>query len=135
VRRDRAAFLIDWLNSTKRKPLVARGARQVGKTWLVRDLANLQKRQLIELNFERRPNLKTLFSSNEPKEIIANISALTGQKIHPQKAILFLDEIQVAPQLREKLRRFAERDMPELPVIAAGSLLTADSKLKCNTIF
>jgi predicted AAA+ superfamily ATPase len=122
MKRDRTSFLVTWLNSNSRKPLVIRGARQVGKTWLIRDLANSQERQLIELNFEKRPDLESLFSSNDPKEIISNIGAAIGGKIEISKAILFLDEIQVAPHLLEKLRWFAE-DMPELPVIATGSLL------------
>ena len=122
MKRDRTSFLVNWLNSSARKPLIIRGARQVGKTWLIRDLANSQKRRLIELNFEKRPDLESLFSSNDPKEIIINIAASMGSKIEPSKAILFLDEIQAAPHLLEKLRWFAE-DMPELPVIAAGSLL------------
>jgi predicted AAA+ superfamily ATPase len=122
MRRDRASFLIEWLNSSSRKPLVIRGARQVGKTWLIRDLANSQRRRLIELNFEKRPDLASLFLSNDPKEILVNIAAFTGEKIDPANSILFLDEIQAAPILLEKLRWFAE-DMPELPVIAAGSLL------------
>ena len=122
MRRDRTSFLVHWLNSSTRKPLIIRGARQVGKTWLIRDLANSQERRLIELNFEKRPDLESLFSSNDPKEILINIAASTGSKIEPSKAILFLDEIQAAPHLLEKLRWFAE-DMPELPVIAAGSLL------------
>lgn len=122
MKRDRTSFLVNWLNSSTRKPLVIRGARQVGKTWLIRDLANLQERQLIELNFEKRPDLKSLFSSNDPKEILVNIAASMGSRIEPLKTILFLDEIQAAPHLLEKLRWFAE-DMPELPVVAAGSLL------------
>ncbi len=122
MKRDRTSFLINWLTSKTRKPLVIRGARQVGKTWLIRDLANSQKRQLIELNFEKRPDMESLFSSNDPKEIIINIAASMGSKIEPSNAILFLDEIQAAPRLLEKLRWFAE-DMPELPVVAAGSLL------------
>lgn len=122
MKRDRSLFLVNWLNSNTRKPLVIRGARQVGKTWLIRELANTQKRHLIELNFERRPDLKSLFSSNDPKETLINIAASIGSKIEPSKAILFLDEIQAAPYLLEKLRWFSE-DMPELPVVAAGSLL------------
>ena len=122
MKRDRTLFLVNWLNSRERKPLVIRGARQVGKTWLIRDLASTQKRRLIELNFEKRPDLKSLFSSNDPKETLINIEASTGSKIEPSKAILFLDEVQAAPHLLEKLRWFAE-DMPELPVVAAGSLL------------
>ena len=122
MKRDRSLFLVQWLNSRGRKPLIIRGARQVGKTWLIRDLAQTTGRRLIELNFEKRPDLESLFSSNDPKEIIVNIGAATGSRIEPLKAILFLDEIQVAPHLLEKLRWFAE-EMPELPVIAAGSLL------------
>ncbi len=122
MKRDRTLFLVQWLVSHARKPLVIRGARQVGKTWLIRDFARLQGRRLIELNFEKRPDLESLFSSNDPKEILSHLTASTGSKIEPSKAILFLDEIQAAPNLLGKLRWFAE-DMPELPVIAAGSLL------------
>lgn len=122
MKRDRSTFLIEWLHSKERKPLVIRGARQVGKTWIIRELAQSQKRQLIELNFEKRPDIQTLFSSNNPSEILANITAFTSKAIKPSESILFLDEIQAAPQLLAKLRWFAE-EMPELPVIAAGSLL------------
>ncbi len=122
MRRDRTAFLVNWLNSSIRKPLVIRGARQVGKTWLIRNLAYSEGRRLVELNFEKRPDLESLFSSNDPQEIVMNIAASTGIKIDPLKTLLFLDEIQAAPHLLEKLRWFAE-DMPKLPVIAAGSLL------------
>ncbi|MGZ3732897.1 MAG: AAA family ATPase [Parachlamydiaceae bacterium] len=122
MERDRTSFLVQWLNSNARKPLIIRGARQVGKTWLIRDLAHSQERHLIELNFERQPNLESLFSSNNPQEIMTNIAASIGRKIELSKTILFLDEIQAAPQLLEKLCWFAE-DMPKLPVIVAGSLL------------
>ena len=79
-------------------------------------------RQLIELNFEKRPDFESLFSSNEPQEIISNIAASFGKAIEPKNTILFLDEIQAAPHLLAKLRWFAE-EMPQLPVVAAGSLL------------
>lgn len=122
MKRDRSSFLVEWLYSSERKPLVIRGARQVGKTWMIRELARSQERQLIELNFEKRPDFHTLFTSNDPVAILVNIAALIGKKIEPTQSILFLDEIQAAPQLLAKLRWFAE-DMPHLPVIAAGSLL------------
>ena len=122
MKRDRSIFLIDWLNSEARKPLIIRGARQVGKTWLIRDLAKTQNKELIELNFEKMPDFQSLFSSNDAKEILLNISTAVGKAIDPNQAILFLDEIQSAPQLLAKLRWFAE-DLPKLPVIAAGSLL------------
>ena len=122
MQRDITDFLINWLSSGDRKPLVIRGARQVGKTWLIRNLAEATKRQLIELNFEKRPDFASLFSSNDPQEIVSNIAALLGKSINPMNALLFLDEIQAAPHLLAKLRWFAE-EMPELPVVAAGSLL------------
>lgn len=122
MKRDLTDFLINWLNAGDRKPLVIRGARQVGKTWLIRNLAESKHKQLIELNFEKRPDFESLFSSNEPQEIIRNIAASFSKTIEPANAILFLDEIQAAPHLLAKLRWFAE-EMPQLPVIAAGSLL------------
>jgi hypothetical protein len=96
MRRDRTAFLVNWLHSSARKPLIIRGARQVGKTWLIRDLAGAENLRLIELNFEKRPDLESLFSSNDPHEIIINIAALTGSNVTPSKTVLFLDEIQAA---------------------------------------
>ena len=111
-----------WLTSHSRKPMVLRGARQVGKTWLVRDLAKRQNLKLIELNLERFPNLADLFSDNRPEEILKNIEAESGTTINPATSLLFLDEIQAAPELFSKLRWFKE-DMKQLPVIAAGSLL------------
>ncbi|MCP4111720.1 MAG: ATP-binding protein [Desulfobacteraceae bacterium] len=117
-----AAELDKWLQSRNRKPVVLRGARQVGKTWLVRDLAKRHQLKLIELNLERFPNLADLFSGNDPAEITKNIEAELSTTINPESAMLFVDEIQTAPELFSKLRWFRE-EMPELPVISAGSLL------------
>ena len=111
-----------WLKSPNRKPLVLRGARQVGKTWLVRDLAKRQGLKLIELNLERFPGLADLFSKNDPEEILRNIEAQLDSAIDPTASLLFLDEIQAAPELFSKLRWFRE-DMPHLPLMAAGSLV------------
>ena len=122
MERKSLKYLQDWLNSHDRKPLVIRGARQVGKTWLVRRLAELQNKRLVELNFEKKPQLATLFTSNDPHEILLNISANINQTIDSTNSLLFLDEIQAAPTLLAKLRWFLE-DLPQLPVIAAGSLL------------
>lgn len=111
-----------WIRQSTRKPLVLRGARQVGKTWLARHLAHLESKQLIELNFEREPRLFSLFEINEPKIILNRIAQHFGVRIIPNESLLFLDEIQRVPELLGKLRWFAE-DMPALAVIAAGSLL------------
>jgi len=115
-------FLRNWLKSADRQPLVIRGARQVGKTWLVRYLAKDQNKHLIEINFEKEPKMATFFKSNDPKQILLNLGSFLGEMIDPQQSLLFLDEIQAAPELLAKLRWFAE-DLPNLPVIAAGSLL------------
>ena len=112
----------NWLKNKNRKPMVLRGARQVGKTWLVRDFAKRQNLKLVELNFERLPGLADLFSENDPVEILKNIEAELALTIKPDSSLLFLDEIQAAPQLFSKLRWFKE-EIPNLPVIAAGSLL------------
>lgn len=122
MERQRLQFLEEWLKSESRKPLVIRGARQVGKTWLVRKFAELQKKRILELNFEKNPTLASLFSSNEPRQTLLNLSAQFDVEIDIHNTILFLDEIQATPEIIAKLRWFAE-DMPQLPVIAAGSLL------------
>lgn len=114
--------LKDWLRSPSRKPAVLRGARQVGKTWMVRELAKQTGKQLIELNFEKQRSFAIHFESNNPATILLNLESVLNQPIHPANSILFLDEIQAAPDLFAKLRWFYE-EMPELAVIAAGSLL------------
>lgn len=114
--------LKDWLVSPSRKPAVLRGARQVGKTWIVRELAKQTGKQLIELNFEKQRSLAIHFESNDPATILLNLESALSQSIHPADSILFLDEIQAAPDLLAKLRWFYE-DMPLLAVITAGSLL------------
>jgi predicted AAA+ superfamily ATPase len=116
------AHLKTWLSSQNRKPLVIRGARQVGKTWLIRQLAKEAGKQLIEINFEKNISHASLFASNDPQQILLNLSAAFNKKIEINNCLLFLDEIQAAPQLFSKLRWFAE-DLPQLPVVAAGSLL------------
>ncbi|MBA3752086.1 ATP-binding protein [Candidatus Dependentiae bacterium] len=122
MERTGISFLLNWLKSSNRLPLVIRGARQVGKTWIVRHLAQLEKLRLIELNFEDQKELASTFSSNDPTIIVKNLEDILGiEKIEPRKSLLFLDEIQAVPELYPKLRWFAEK-MPELPVIAAGSL-------------
>ena len=115
-------YLINWLNSKDRKPLVIRGARQVGKTWIVRHLADIQGRELIEVNLEKLGRLSEPFLSGDPHRILFGLETLLNKKIDSSKTILFIDEIQAMPHLFAALRWFAE-DMPELPVIAAGSLL------------
>lgn len=115
-------YLKNWKNSPERKPLVLKGARQVGKTFSVRKLSQ-QFETFVEINFELLPEAKTIFEKDlMPERIIWELGLLTKTKIEPGKALLFLDEVQVAPKAILALRYFYER-MPDLHVIAAGSLL------------
>lgn len=122
MKRKSMTFLQDWLESSSRKPLVVRGARQVGKTWLIRHLAAINNKQLIELNFEKNPDYKQYFTQNDPLLIIRYLEAALQCSIDPNESLLFLDEVQAAPELISKLRWFAE-ELPQLAVVAAGSLL------------
>jgi len=112
-----------WKQDPHRKPLLVRGARQVGKTYAIRELGK-QFPQFIELNFESQPNLATLFQRDlDPKRIIRDLEGtVVANKITPGTTLLFFDEVQMAPQAITALRYFYE-EMPELHVIAAGSLL------------
>lgn len=112
----------NWINQSDRKPLVIRGARQVGKTWLVREFTKNTNRDLIEINFERDPQIKSLFETNDPKIIVQNLEVYYGKHINLKSSLLFLDEIQDTPEILAKLRWFYE-ELPELPIIATGSLL------------
>ena len=122
MKRYVSQFLDSWLADPRRKPLVVRGARQVGKTWLVRDLARRSGRELVELNIERRPELAEHFHVNDPARVLADLAADLGVRVDPQKTLLFIDEIQARPELLSFLRWFHE-DAPDLPVVVAGSLL------------
>lgn len=115
-------YLTQWSQDKSRKPIVIRGARQVGKSTLVRMFASLSGLSLLELNFERNPELVDFFKSNDPQKIIQLISLQTAKDITPGKTLLFLDEIQAAAAAIVSLRYFYE-ELPQLHVIAAGSLL------------
>lgn len=114
--------LLAWKNSPRHKPLLLRGARQVGKSSSVHHLAR-QFDNFVEINFERRPAYLEIFQGNkDAKHIVEIIKSITGKPIVPGKTLLFLDEIQMCQEAISSLRFFWE-DMPELHVIAAGSLL------------
>jgi uncharacterized protein len=111
-----------WLAHEHRKPLVIRGARQVGKTTLVRLFADRVSGGVAELNFERRPELAQLFGGKNPRKTLELVELMLQRKLEPGRTLLFLDEIQAAPEVFAALRYFYE-DLPEQPVLAAGSLL------------
>ncbi len=120
--RHQLQFLENWLKDKNRKPLVIRGARQVGKSTLVQLFAKEHGKDLLSVNLERYPELSGVFSANDPDQIIQQIEFLPGMKQLNQNSLLFLDEIQSVPEAIPALRYFYE-DKPELPVLSAGSLL------------
>ena len=115
-------FLKGWITRPDRKPLLLRGARQVGKTWVVREFARTLGTPLIEVNFELRPECKQAFANPDPVQILKALEFLGFPKAEPRRSLLFLDEIQDCPQAIVALRYFHEQ-MPNLAVIGTGSLL------------
>ena len=115
-------YLEEWKSGLNRKPLLVRGARQVGKSSTIRHLGK-EFKYFVEINFERQKDIKTLFGYNlNVKNICAQLSAIYNTPIVPGETLLFFDEIQESQRAISSLRYFYE-DYPELHVIAAGSLL------------
>ncbi|MBW2285227.1 MAG: ATP-binding protein, partial [Deltaproteobacteria bacterium] len=112
-----------WKNSSRRKPLIVRGARQVGKTWSIERFGGLEFDDIAKIDFEKRPDLGPLFDGDlSPLKLLDQLELTIGRKIHRGKTLLFFDEIQACPRAVTALRYFYE-ETPELHVIAAGSLL------------
>ena len=115
--------LKEWKSKRRRKPLLLRGARQVGKTWLVEKLAKEEFEFILKIDFEENIELVSLFEGDlDPQKICAELELRTGIDIVTGKTLLFIDEIQICPKAIMALRYFYEK-MPGLHVIAAGSLL------------
>ena len=120
--RDIDQKLLEWKASARHKPLLIRGARQVGKSSAVRHLGSTFK-YFAEVNLERQPSMCALFTKDiNVKSTCEKISAITGTPVIAGETLLFIDEIQMSQEAIMSLRYFKE-DLPELHVIAAGSLL------------
>ena len=120
--RKQFALLDNWLAKPDRKPLILRGARQVGKSTLVQLFAERVRRPLAAVNLERRPDLASAFARNDPAYLLNVLEALPEVGPIGRNGLLFLDEIQAVPAALPALRYFRE-DASALPVLAAGSLL------------
>lgn len=115
--------LKNWKTDSSRKPLILRGARQVGKTWIMKEFGSHEFKNMAYLNCEKNESAKTLFRDNfDVHRIIRGISALTKVDINPDDTLIVLDEIQEVPRAIQSLKYFYE-DAPEYYVCAAGSLL------------
>ena len=123
MRRNKLADLIAWKNSKSRKPLIIKGARQVGKTWLMKEFGSTQYAQSVYVNFEKNKRLRTLFADDfDIKRIITALQAESGLTINPQNTLIIFDEIQEVPEAITALKYFQE-DASEFHIISAGSLL------------
>lgn len=115
--------LIDWKKSKRRKPLLLRGARQVGKTWILNEFGRTSYDNLAYFNMELNPEYHQFFqTTKEPMRILENLSAASAQPIFPQKTLVVFDEIQACPECITSLKYFCE-NAPQYHVACAGSLL------------
>ena len=115
--------LLKWKESKRRKPLIIEGARQVGKTWLMKEFGQNYYDSYVYFNFDEEDELKSIFEANKnPQRIIELLSLITGERILPEKTLIIFDEIQECPEALNTLKYFKEK-ANEYHVIAAGSLL------------
>ncbi len=112
-----------WKSSDNRKPLVLKGARQVGKTWLMKEFGQNCYDSFVYFNFDEEEELKSIFETNKnPHRIIDLLSMIAGEKILPEETLIIFDEIQECPEALNTLKYFKEK-ANDYHVIAAGSLL------------
>lgn len=123
IRRTAEKFLKEWQKRGRGKPLIIRGARQTGKSSLIEHFGRENFDHFITINFEKESKFKAFFEeASDVKKLVNEIELIKNVPIQPGKTLLFIDEIQQCPAAITKLRYFYE-DLPELHVIAAGSLL------------
>ena len=114
--------LLEWKNSGTRKPLILQGARQVGKTWILKDFARREYKNLAYISCENNERMRELFADYDTERIIRGISAVTMQSIVPGETLIFIDEIQEIPKAVSSLKYFCE-NQNEYHIAVAGSLL------------
>ena len=121
--RDAYKYLISWKNRADRKPLIIQGARQVGKTWLMKELGKNEYLRVAYFNFEFSSELHYIFKQNfDIKRIIASLEIACGENISPKSSLIIFDEIQACPEAITSLKYFHE-NASDFHLIAAGSLL------------
>ena len=123
MRRTAMEKLVAWKSSDERKPMVLKGARQVGKTWLMKEFGKNYYKSFVYFNFDEEDELKSIFETNKnPQRIIELLSMIAGEKIYPADTLIIFDEVQECPEALNALKYFKEK-ANEYHVIAAGSLL------------
>lgn len=132
IKRDIFDTLKDWKNSpdNERKPLLLRGARQTGKTWIMESFGKECFEHYIKFDFDRTPELKTVFrNTKEPERLIKELSLYSDVPIEPGRTLIIFDEIQECEEALNSLKYFCE-DAPQYHIVAAGSLLGVAVKRK-----
>lgn len=115
--------LINWKNSSSRKPLILKGARQVGKTYILKKFGEEYYEDFVYLNFDHDDGLSNLFNNTkDPKRILEQLVLVSGKKIIPNKTLIIFDEIQECPNALNSLKYFCE-EASEYHIACAGSLL------------
>lgn len=115
--------LYEWKRSAKRKPLILKGARQVGKTWLMKEFGKQAYEKTVYINFDSNSRMTELFSSDlEIRRILMGLELYSDVRITPGNTLIIFDEIQEVPRALTSLKYFYE-NAPEYPIICAGSLL------------
>ena len=123
LKRNAIQKLIKWKSDEERKPMVLKGARQVGKTWLMKEFGQTYYENYVYFNFDEEDDLKSIFETNKnPHRIIELLSMIAAEKILPGETLIIFDEIQECPEALNTLKYFKEK-ANEYHVIAAGSLL------------
>ena len=123
MKRNAFNKLIAWKNDSDRKPLILKGARQVGKSWLMNEFGTTQYSSCVYFNFDEEDELKSIFATNKnPHRIVELLGLLKGEKIIPGETLIIFDEIQECADALNSLKYFREK-ANEYHVIAAGSLL------------
>ena len=123
MKRNAMQDLLRWKADEERKPLVLKGARQVGKTWLMKEFGRVAYAGYVYFNFDEEDALKSIFEHNKnPQRIIELLSLVAGEKIEPETTLIIFDEVQECPEALNALKYFKEK-ANEYHVIAAGSLL------------
>lgn len=123
MKRNALKALMKWKSSEDRKPMVLKGARQVGKTWLMKEFGRIAYDSFVYFNFDEEDELKSIFEVNKnPQRIVELLSLIAGEKILPERTLIIFDEIQECPSALNTLKYFKEK-ANDYHVIAAGSLL------------
>ena len=136
IRRDILDSLKEWKNSpdNERKPLLLKGARQTGKTWIMESFGKECFEHYVKFDFDRTPELQTVFrNTKEPERLIKELSLYSNVPIEPGRTLIIFDEIQECEEALNSLKYFCE-DAPQYHIVAAGSLLGVAVKRKSMSV-